>query len=545
VGTGDLLAVDAARTGIEDYLAGVARVVRVFGPRTDSHAQVFGVHAEGERFIVKHADEPGAVAVLENAVRFHAAVKHPVMADFLNSFTTPGGGLAVVQEWAAGEVLVDVFDPAVPERDAPGSPYARLRALPPESVMAAVGAVIGAHEAVTRAGFVAVDLYDGCIVYDFDGANVALIDLDHYRPGPYVLDGERQLGSTAFMAPEEFERGALIDERTTVFTLGRIGLVLLGCDRVGPADARHFRGPRQAFEVLHAACAPDRGARIPTVAALLHAWESVGRPASHRDGMGADVVDSLRRGGVVAAEDEAAELMAAAHRSGHSVDDLLARRLQGEPTAWIIGRAEFAGVELHIDSGVYVPRWKTEAVAHHAAEHLPPEGTAIDLCTGSGALAAYLMAGRPAATVIGTDIDPAAVECARANRVDARVGDLFEPLANEPGQPPLAHHVDLIVSVPPYVPHGMIGLLPRDVVAYEPMAALDGGADGLATAERIVREAPAWLKPGGAVVIEVGVDQTGPLAQRMHHAGLEVHQVITDGDGDPCGVCARRPPAAD
>jgi release factor glutamine methyltransferase len=257
---------------------------------------------------------------------------------------------------------------------------------------------------------------------------------------------------------------------------------------------------------------------------------------AYRDGMRADVVDALRRGGVVAAEDEAAELMAAANQSDHSVDDLVARRLQGEPTAWITGRASFAGVELHIDSGVYVPRWKTEGLARHAAEHLPPEGTAIDLCTGSGALAAYLMARRPAATVIAIDIDHAAVECARANRVDARLGDLFEPLHE------LAHSIDLIVSVPPYVPRRMIGLLPRDVVAYEPMAALDGGTDGLATAQRIVREAPAWLKPGGALVIEVGVDQTGPLAQRMQGAGLEVHEVIIDDDGDPSGVCALNPP---
>jgi serine/threonine protein kinase len=275
VGVSELLSVDAAGASIEDYLAGVARVVRVFGPRTDSHTQVFGVHADGQRFIVKHADEPDAVAVLENAVGFHTAVKHPVVADFLNSFTTHGGGLAVVQEWAAGEVLVDIFDPAVPLREVAGSPYARLRALPPESIMAAVGAVISAHEAVARAGFVAVDLYDGCIVYDFDRTTVALIDLDHYRPGPYVLDRDRQLGSTAFMAPEEFERGAVIDERTTVFTLGRMGLVLLGCDRAGPPDARQFRGPGKAFDVLQAACAPDPASRIPTVAALARAWEPV------------------------------------------------------------------------------------------------------------------------------------------------------------------------------------------------------------------------------------------------------------------------------
>jgi release factor glutamine methyltransferase len=255
-----------------------------------------------------------------------------------------------------------------------------------------------------------------------------------------------------------------------------------------------------------------------------------------------DVVDALRRGGVVAAEDEAAELIAAAYNSQHSLDDLVARRLQGEPTAWITGRATFAAVELHIDSGVYVPRWKTEAAARHAAEHLPPDGTAIDLCTGSGALAAFLMASHPAATVIGTDIDPAAVECARANGVDARMGDLFQPLADQPAQTPgIANRVDLIVSVPPYVPHRMIGLLPRDVVAYEPMAALDGGTDGLATAARIVRDATAWLKPGGAVVIEIGVDQTGPLAQRMQDHGLEVHEVITDGDGDPSAVCALSP----
>lgn len=245
----------------------------------------------------------------------------------------------------------------------------------------------------------------------------------------------------------------------------------------------------------------------------------------------ARTVDALRAGGVVAAEDEADDLMRAAASAG-DLASMVARRLAGEPTAWITGRADFLGVDVVVDPGVYVPRWKTEALACHAIDHLPAGGTALDLCTGSGAVAAFLAHGRPEARVVGTDVDEAAVRCARRNGIEAYRGDLFGPVPAV-----LRAAVDVIVSVPPYVPDGMLRLLPPDVTAHEPLSALGGGPDGLSVARRIVAASRHWLRSGGWLVIEAGLDQIGQLERVFLEHGFLLDGVIEDGDGDPAGVC--------
>lgn len=246
-------------------------------------------------------------------------------------------------------------------------------------------------------------------------------------------------------------------------------------------------------------------------------------------------VDALRAGGLVAAEEEADDLIAAA-RSPAELAAMVARRLDGEPTAWITGRTRFCGLTIRVDHGVYVPRWKTEMVAAHALAHLPPGGTAVDLCTGSGAVGAVLARRSPASQVLGTDLDALAVACAEANGVDARAGSLFDPLPRD-----LRGAVDVVVAVPPYVPDGMLRLLPPDVTATEPLRALSGGDDGLRVARRIVEAGPGWLRAGGSLVVEVGVDQIVPLEALFVRHGFRLHAVIEDGDGDPAAVCGSTP----
>lgn len=97
----------------------------------------------------------------------------------------------------------------------------RFRSLPVPNILATLDTIYDAHVALTEHGFVASDFYDGCIIYDFDGAQTFLCDLDEYRPGPWKLERDRAYGSTRFMAPEEFRRGATIDHVTNVFNLGR------------------------------------------------------------------------------------------------------------------------------------------------------------------------------------------------------------------------------------------------------------------------------------------------------------------------------------
>jgi hypothetical protein len=254
-----------------DFLPSVGRVVRRFGDRLDSRTTVVGIETDSGRFVVKHGTDEESVGWLESAIRFHTAVSHLSIPTVVHVIANPDG-LAIVEPWASGQVLVDKFDPSVRDRDDPRSTYQRFLRLPVLEVVDAVRQLFNAHVAVTSAGFVAVDLYDGCLLYDFDRCDLSLIDLDVYCPGPFILNRDCQFGSSAFMAPEEWQRGATIDERTTVFTLGRLALVLLGCDRNGRADRARFRAPDRLFDIAVRACATEPADRIPSVAELCRLW---------------------------------------------------------------------------------------------------------------------------------------------------------------------------------------------------------------------------------------------------------------------------------
>ncbi len=159
------------------------------------------------------------------------------------------------------------------------------------------------------------------------------------------------------------------------------------------------------------------------------------------------------------------------------------RRLSGEPLAWITGRAAFGDLTVRVDPGVYVPRWQSLGLARRASARLPETGSAIDLCTGSGAVAAALRARRPTARIVATDCDGRAVACARANGIEAYRGDLFAAVP-----PDLRGGTDVIVAVVPYVPSTELRLLPRDTLAFEDAAHYDGGLDGTDLLRRVVTD---------------------------------------------------------
>lgn len=233
----------------------------------DSGCTSYGVRIDGENWFVKAAFDEQRDQ-LHGAIRVHATLQHPAIVPMESNFVLLGDGTAVVYPWIRGESLNDPFAPGALHRDDPHSALNRLRALPYADAVAAFDVVLDAHVAAEDEDLVAVDFYDGCLMYDFERRAIRLVDLDLYSP-PYFLDRDQQFGSTRFMAPEEFVRGAAIDFRTTVYTLGRTGFQLLG-EPGGEEDT--FRGSDAQSAVLQQAAAIRPADRFPTVAALVSAW---------------------------------------------------------------------------------------------------------------------------------------------------------------------------------------------------------------------------------------------------------------------------------
>ncbi len=237
------------------------------------------------------------------------------------------------------------------------------------------------------------------------------------------------------------------------------------------------------------------------------------------------VVARLRAAGCVYAEDEARLLIAEA-RTPADLAAMVDRRVAGQPLEVVVGWAEFCGLRIAVDPGVFVPRRRTEFLVRQAvALPLPAAGpggrrlVVVDLCCGSGAIGAAVAAALGPVELHAADLDPVAVACARRNLAGwgGRVyqGNLFEPLPAT-----LRGRVGLLAANVPYIPSGEIGLLPAEARIHEPRAALDGGADGLDLLRRVAQEAPLWLAPGGHLLIETSERQAPAAAAAFAGAGL-------------------------
>ncbi len=219
--------------------------------------------------------------------------------------------------------------------------------------------------------------------------------------------------------------------------------------------------------------------------------------------------------------------------------DLVWRRLCGEPTPYIIGRAHFCDIELAVAPAAAIPRPETELLVEKASalasERLQdtPSLTIVDVGTGCGAIALALATRLPAAQIIATDISPAALTLAQANAeslglasaVRFLCGDLLAPL----DQP-----VDIVVANLPYVRSDDWQRLPVEIRCYEPRQALDGGPDGLRVIERLLRQAPPLLRSGAALLLEIGYDQGPPVmalaSEVFPETAIEVKQDLASLD---------------
>lgn len=235
----------------------------------------------------------------------------------------------------------------------------------------------------------------------------------------------------------------------------------------------------------------------------------------------AAIVARLRAAGCVFAEEEAQMLVSSAPDPG-GLRRMIAERESGLPLEHVVGWAEFCGLRLVVDRGVFVPRRRSELLVRSAAALCPAGATApvvVDLACGCGAIGAAIAALVPGAQVHACDLDRAAVRCAVRNLdpVGGRVyiGDLYEALPAG-----LRGRVSVIAANVPYVPTGALSLMPAEARLHEPRAALDGGQDGLEVARRAAAGAGEWLAPGGYLLIETSDDQLAAATAMLAGAGL-------------------------
>lgn len=191
------------------------------------------------------------------------------------------------------------------------------------------------------------------------------------------------------------------------------------------------------------------------------------------------------------------------------------RRARHEPVWYILGKADFYGLEFAVNRSVLIPRHETELLVDCALE-LQPVESAADACTGCGCVAIALAIHMPRARIFATDSSAAVLRAARRN---ARTHGVGERITFLKGQwlEPLRERVDLIVANPPYVSSDEMKRLPREVRCYEPAAALHGGSDGMAGIAALIQQAPSRLKEGGSLILEIAPRRARPalaLARR-------------------------------
>jgi len=267
-----------------------------------------------------------------------------------------------------------------------------------------------------------------------------------------------------------------------------------------------------------------------------------------------DLVLRLRAAGCVFAEEEADLLHEAA--SGSELEQLVARRVAGEPLEYVVGWVDFAGVRVALDPGVFIPRQRTVLLVDLAAGVLvsrlaalapqpatarprPAAAVVVDLCCGSGALGLALAHRHPGIELHAADLDPVAVACARRNLEPVggtvHLGDLEAPLPER-----LRGRVDVLVANVPYVPSAAIVLMPAESRDHEPRGTVDGGTDGLDVVRRLAVLAPRWLAAGGTVLVETGDDQAEPARGAFAAAGLDA-TIHRDPERGATAVTAVRP----
>ncbi len=261
--------------------------------QNDSGNLSFGVERAGKKFFVKYAgartlgfsgDPAEAVAALRRAETVYRDLAYPALIPLLDAVETPQG-FALLFPWVEGECLHAhwTFDER-PKLTHPQSPYVRFRALPLEEKRAAARILFDFLACAQQRGYVAVDLYDGTLLYDFARRRLTLCDVDLFAKGPLVNATGTWWGSRRMMPPEELEIGGIIDFSSNVFTLGRLLLSLFAGE--DHPDRDHWEDTEGRWAAVLRATQPEKSRRFPTVQDFWQCWQAAGpeEPASDETG---------------------------------------------------------------------------------------------------------------------------------------------------------------------------------------------------------------------------------------------------------------------
>lgn len=219
------------------------------------------------------------------------------------------------------------------------------------------------------------------------------------------------------------------------------------------------------------------------------------------------------------------------------IEKLVARRAARVPLQHLLGRAAFGPLELVVGPGVFIPRLETELLAEWAVAHCPPDGLVVDLCTGSGALAAFVAHHRPGARVVAVELSPEALAYAEKNLAPYPNVQMVAGDVTDPGMlPVLAGRVDLVVSNPPYVPES--GDLEPEVY-HDPAMAVFSGRTGMDLIPPMLDVVSRLLRPGGAVFLEHDDTTQEAVVAALAERGFTAIERRVDWTERPRFVCAK------
>lgn len=261
-----------------EWLHNYGKLFNVFDQQ-DSGNICFSLENENKKFFIKYAGAPtinyegkreDAIARMKGAIPLYRDLKHPNLINLIEDFEV-SDGYACVYEWVEGECLHAHWNfEEYPKYTHPQSPNYKFRSLDLSKKLACLDRVFEFHLMVVEKGYIAVDFYDGSIIYDFNTNNTMICDIDFYQKSPFVNNMGQLWGSSRFMSPEEYKAGADIDEVTNVFTMGAIAFELLGNNT--ERSINEWSASQDLFTVAKKATSPERNERYKSMKEFYAEW---------------------------------------------------------------------------------------------------------------------------------------------------------------------------------------------------------------------------------------------------------------------------------